>query len=134
MVSGAVNADELDALSRDMRRARAALPEAIDKASEEAARLVADGARARASSIGSTAGHVAPSIQADGSTVGMDGSAYPMAAGAEFGGRGRPTTQQFQPYNADGYFLYPTVRDEEEQIEATYAGAIGDLIRRHDLS
>jgi hypothetical protein len=57
-----------------------------------------------------------------------------MAAGAEFGGRGRPTTQQFQPYTSEGYFLYPAIRETEDQADALYIDHIDDLTRRHDLT
>lgn len=39
------------------------------------------------------------------------GSRAPTFWGFEFGGRARPTTQQFEPHKGtEGYFFYPTVR------------------------
>lgn len=36
--------------------------------------------------------------------------------GAEFGGQGRPTTQQFEPHRGKrGYFLYPTARAQSKR-------------------
>lgn len=133
-MKGGVNADDLDDFRRDLRATGSDLQHELDKASGEVAELVAVGARSRAEGLGSTAGHVAPSIQADGQSVSLGGSAYPMAAGAEFGGQGRPTTQQFDPYTSEGYFLYPSIREDEDQADELYANAIDDLTRRHDLS
>lgn len=134
MTSGAgVGADGLDDLRRDLRGFAAALPGELDEASREVADLVAGDAQSLAEGLGGTAGHVAPSVQADGESVTLGGTAYPMAAGAEFGGRGRPTTQQFEPYRAAGYFLYPAIRRNDERIESTYVDHIGDLQRRYDL-
>ena len=54
--------------------------------------------------------------------------------GAEFGGQGRPTTQQFQPFRGhEGYFIYPAIRDNADHIEATYLKAVDDILKRHDL-
>lgn len=133
-MKGGVRSDDLDDFRLDLRRAEGDLPREIEKASGEVAELVAGDARSRAEGLGSTAGHVAPSISADGDAVSLGGSAYPMAAGAEFGGQGRPTTQQFDPYTSEGYFLYPSIRENEDQADELYANAIDDLTRRHDLT
>jgi hypothetical protein len=48
--------------------------------------------------------------------------------GAEFGGRGRPTTQQFLPHRGrDGYFLFPTIRARGLDDTALYLRALDDL-------
>ena len=58
-----------------------------------------------------------------------------MAAGAEFGGQGRPTTQQFRPHlGRQGYFLYPTIRDNQDRIEDEYLSKVDDLIKRAGLA
>lgn len=48
--------------------------------------------------------------------------------GAEFGGGARPTTQQFLPWlgndSTAGYFLYPTIRDMSDEMEARYWEAV----------
>jgi hypothetical protein len=57
-----------------------------------------------------------------------------MALGAEFGGQGRPTTQQFAPWRGQtGYFLFPTIRRDHEQIDATYRAALDRIIRAAGL-
>lgn len=131
---GGVRVDGLDDLQRGLSGARADLDRELEQASRDVAELVAKEGRGRASSRGGVAAHVAPSVQADGTSVSAGGSSYPMAAGAEFGGRGRPTTQQFQPYTSEGYFLYPAIRETEDQADALYIDHIDDLTRRHDLT
>lgn len=128
-----VDLDDLDDLRHDLRTAAAGLQREIDEADHDVAELVAGEATSRAQALGGTAGHVAPSVGTEGPAVVLGGTAYPMAAGAEFGGQGRPTTQQFQPYRSEGYFLYPAIRSSDQQIEATYVDHIGDLMRKSDL-
>lgn len=101
--------------------------------------MVAEDARGAASGLGSTAAHVAPSIKSSagaqfaGITLGD-----PAAAGAEFGGRGRPTTQQFQPWRGNGedagYFVWPTIRKDGPRIEAKAAEGLDQLIRKAGLN
>jgi hypothetical protein len=78
---------------------------------------------------------VAPSIKATAGvksgSVSISGDA---AAGAEFGGRGRPTTQQFKPWlGHTGYFLYPTIRRDSEAINTTYRAALELVIKEAGL-
>jgi hypothetical protein len=48
--------------------------------------------------------------------------------GAEFGGRRRPTTQQFRPHRGTrGYFFYPVVRREAAKMRGRY-GAVLDRL------
>lgn len=47
--------------------------------------------------------------------------------GAEFGGQGRPTTQQFPPYRAEGYWFFPTLNANNEQLGAELADVLDDL-------
>lgn len=107
-------------------------------AGKEIATEVATDARGKAMSLGGVAAHVAPSISASAgftsAGVSFGGAAHPAAMGAEFGGRGRPTTQQFQPFRgAEGYFVYPSIRDNREFITNTYLDAVDVILRRHDL-
>jgi hypothetical protein len=107
-------------------------------AGKEVATHVASDARGRAQSLGGVAAHVAPSISAaagfTSAGVSFGGGAHPAAMGAEFGGQGRPTTMQFQPHRGhEGYFIYPSIRDNGEFIERTYLDAVDDILRRHGL-
>lgn len=107
-------------------------------AGKEIATEVAGDAQAKAYSLGGVAAHAAPSISASAgftsAGVSFGGGAHPEAMGAEFGGRGRPTTQQFQPHlGTRGYFVFPAIRDNNEFITNTYLGAVDEILRRHDL-
>lgn len=109
----------------------------IRLANKEAASDVAEGARGAAMSLGGVAAHVAPGIKASAGvksgavSLGSD----PAAAGAEFGGQGRPTTMQFQPHRGTtGYFLYPTIRRDSERINETYRDALDRVIREAGLA
>lgn len=110
----------------------------LREAGREVATEVASDARGRASSLGGVAAHVAPSIAASAgftsAGVSFGGAAHPAAMGAEFGGQGRPTTMQFQPHRGhEGYFIYPSIRDNGEFIERTYLDAVDTILRRHGL-
>jgi hypothetical protein len=51
------------------------------------------------------------------------------ALGAEFGGRGRRSTQQFRPHTGQtGYFLFPAVRAKRERVLDDYRSAVQALI------
>lgn len=109
---------------------------AVRLAGKEAATKVAEGARGAANALGGVAAHVAPSLKASAGVrsagVALSGDA---AMGAEFGGRGRPTTQQFQPWlGHTGYFLYPTIRRDRDEIDATYRAALDLIIKEAGLS
>lgn len=107
-------------------------------AGKEIATEVAGDAQSKAYSLGGVAAHVAPSISASAgftsAGVSFGGGAHPAAMGAEFGGQGRPTTQQFQPHRGTtGYFVYPSIRDNGEFIESAYLDAVDVILKRHDL-
>lgn len=53
--------------------------------------------------------------------------------GAEFGGRRRPTTQQFLPHRGrTGYFLYPTARANSRNYMERWGKAIEDAMAAWD--
>lgn len=58
-------------------------------------------------------------------------SAGELFFGAEFGGRGRPTTQQFRPWKGTtGYAFYPTLRSRTSDLIDGYKRALEDLAHR----
>lgn len=133
-----VNVEGLTELRKALKAVDAQAPKELNKASKEVAEFVAADARAAAAGLGGVAAKVAPSISARGNASGgaiaLGGASYPMALGAEFGGRGRPTTQQFQPHlGRTGYFVYPTIRRDADRIESTFTDLLGDLMRKYDL-
>lgn len=111
----------------------------IRVANKEAASSVTSHAQAAAAGLGGVAAHSAPALRASAGVksagVALDGNAYPMALGAEFGGQGRPTTQQFKPWLGNtGYFLFPTIRRDRDEIDATYREALDRIIREAGLA
>lgn len=135
-----IRVEGLAELDRSLREFGSEFKGEMRKTNKAVAEFVTKDARAAAAGLGSTAAHVAPSLKASAGAqfagVALGGGAYPMAAGAEFGGRGRPTTQQFQPHLGNtGYFLYPTIRRDlaNNKIEAEYKRGIDKLIRKAGL-
>lgn len=106
---------------------------------KEIADVEAAHAKAAAQGLGSTAAHVAPSIKASaGAQFAGISLGDPAAAGAEFGGRGRPTTQQFQPWRGNGedagYFVWPTIRKDGPSIDEKAAEGMERLIKKAGLA
>lgn len=136
-----VSIEGLPELQKALRALDNGLEKELAKANREVATFVASEAKGAASGLGGVAAKAAPSVGASSSSgfagVGLGGGAYPFAGGAEFGGRRRPTTMQFQPWRGAGanagYFLYPTIRRNAQRIEETYTENVDDLIRRAGL-
>lgn len=136
------------ALSRLPKEASAELR----KASKAIAKDIADEAAGKARGQGGVAALVAPTIRAasdrvpvikmgsskklpesgSGWTHGRSGSRQTIGDviwGAEFGGGARPTTQQFLPHKGTvGYFLWPTVRDNSDDMQDRYSEALLDAL------
>ena len=110
----------------------------LSKTNKSVASMVAKQAQGAAYSLGSTPAHVAPSLKATAratyAAVTLGGGQYEMAAGAEFGSDRYP---QFKPWRGTGegggYFLWPTIRRDEDRIVTEYEHGIDDLLRRADL-
>lgn len=135
-------------LNRALRRLPKEATAELRDASRRVADMVAMHAAQRAYSLGGVAALVAPTLKASRDrvpVVKMGGSAKLPAFGngwehsrsgarqstgdliwgAEFGGRGRPSTQQFLPHLGQvGYFLWPTVRDDGDEIHEAYSEAL----------
>lgn len=134
---GGVGVEGLNQLNRDLKAISKEAQGQLRKANVDVAEMEGQRAQAAARAQGSTLGHVAPSIKGGGSTTWAGikfGSGYPMAMGAEFGGRGRPTTQQFKPWlGQTGYAIYPTIRRDDELITETWSEAVDKLMKEHGL-
>jgi hypothetical protein len=131
---GAIRVVGVTELAASLKALEPALAKGLRVANKLAATTVRDAAKSKASGLGGVAAHVAPSITASAglksASVGLGGAAFPMAAGAEFGGRGRPTTQQFQQWRGtQGIFLFPTIRKEGPAITEEYLKTF-DVISR----
>lgn len=132
--SGAIRVEGVSELAASLNALGPGMAKGLRVANKAAATTAATAAKAKAGSLGGVAAHVAPSITASAgvksASVGFGGAAYPMGPGAEFGGRGRPTTQQFQPWRGtQGYFVFPAIRHEAPAITEEYLKAF-DIIAR----
>jgi len=131
--SGTVKVQGLPELSRALKAVGPEAQKELKDAAKSVATFVANDARARALGLGSTAAHVAPSISATGGVsgagVGFGGAAYPMAGGAEFGAL---RFKQFKAWRGNGpdagYFVYPTIRADADQIVEEFTDAVDKII------
>jgi hypothetical protein len=139
--TGDVKVEGLRQLAAALKELDSDFPKEMRAANKKVASGVAEHAIRNAHSIGGTAAHVAPSIKASAGIrsagVSLGGAAHPAAGGAEFGGQRRTTTQQFKPWRGSGsgagYFLYPAIRADADQIVEDYREALDDLIHRAGL-
>lgn len=135
---GAVEVHGLAELSRALKTYDKELAKELRSAGKEAATTVADRARARAQGLGSVAAHASPSVKpsvgANYAGVALGDSAHPEAAGAEFGS---VRFAQFQPWTGNGpdagYFLYPTIRDDDKAWLEPYEDAVDRVAKKAGL-
>lgn len=98
--------------------------------------------QARASRAGKLARMASKSVRADrdregGQIIAGGGTRLPTGHGtysdvffgAEFGGGSRPATRQFQPYEPKGYWFFPQLEQDEEQLESLL-DEVADRIER----
>lgn len=152
--AGGVYIAGLNELVRDLRAWDRKAPRLVSTAHRKLARKVAAKAKTRGTSQGSVAAKAAKSLRASGTVstaaVLLGGPKAPYAMGAEFGSysnqlrtpgqdkyQGRRTYlgyNQFLPWKGNstdaGYFLWPTIRDMQEEIADTYISDVfGELER-----
>lgn len=133
-----INVEGLPELSRALKSIDPGLQKELRATNRQVAQDVTAAAKGRALSLGSVAAKTAGSLRATaGATsagVGMGGSGYEFAGGAEFGSL---KYKQFQPWRGNdsdaGYFLYPTIRDKADEIVETYDDAMKTVIRKAGL-
>lgn len=137
--SQGVNVRGLAELNRTLKQLGPEVQAELKAANVEVGEMVANDARSIAYSLGSVAGKVAPSIRPtrtqNGAGIAFGGAAYPFAGGAEFGSF---RYKQFQPWRGNGegagYFVYPAIRQDSDEIAETYMERLDDLMRKHDLT
>jgi hypothetical protein len=128
----------LTELNRALRAMGPEFQKELKATNLDVAQMVATDAKSEAYSLGGVAAKVAPSIRASARNVAagvsFGGTAYPFAAGAEFGSY---KYAQFKPWRGNGsdagYFVYPAIRQDADKIEAQYTDALDDLLRRNGL-
>lgn len=127
----------LDDFTGDLRAMSKALDggEAMKDANYAVGMVVVDAAKSRAGGLGRMEAKAAQSLTAGraqrAASVAIGGAKFPFALGAEFGS---DRYRQFRPWRGSGktagYWLWPAVRSEGEQIERVYAEALDDITRR----
>lgn len=142
-----VQVEGLKALQSDLKQLDAKLPAELRKVNLSVAQMVAAKAQARATGLGGVAAKSASAIKAAAqqrsATVTLAATAAkPFVMGAEFGaGRNSPRHRktgsyvgynQFKPWLGNGpgagYFLYPTIRGENQHIVDAYVKRIDELL------
>jgi hypothetical protein len=138
MVTSRVDVDGLKQLVRDVRKVDRDLPKAMRRSLVPVSQSVLRGAQQRASSLGGVHAHAARRGLRAGATqntawIKLLASREPTILGAEFGGGRRPTTRQFPRWRGSGsnagYFVYPTIRAESDDITRQLEDAVRDLLR-----
>lgn len=134
--SSGIGYEGLNQLNRDLKAISKDAQSELKKANVTVATEEGTRAQRAAFSLGGVAAHVAPGVSGGGGNAwaGIRLGTDPAALGAEFGGQGRPTTQQFQPFRGkQGYFLFPTIRRDNEEITRTWTESIEALMKKHGL-
>ena len=109
---------------RDTAKIEKALPEAMAQASQDFARDWVNAAQANANTAFA---HDATQsfIVSSGEGGAVISNTSPVFFGSEFGGRARPETMQFPPYNGkQGYWFYPARRENQDRLDQIWDKAI----------
>lgn len=125
----------LDDFRRELRRLADDLPRELADANHQVATLVANEAQQRAGGVSRGARKAAESLSAArtqaAAKVRMGGARYPFAAGFEFGSIRYP---QFPPWRGSGetagYWLYPSIRANNDRIVDMYGELLDGITRR----
>lgn len=130
--TGDVRVEGLRELDRALKELGPDTRAALKETSKDVAEREASRVRSAASGMGGVSAKAAPSISARASFqsagLAFGGSAYPFAAGAAFGGQGRPTTQQFPPWRQGGYWPFPQIGADSGDITDAYVDAVNRII------
>jgi hypothetical protein len=139
MVASAVHVDGLKQLIRDAKRVDRDLPKTMREQMLPISQKVLRGSQQRAQGLGGVHRHAARRGLRAGATqntawIKLAASREPTILGAEFGGGRRSTTRQFPPWRGSGstagYFVYPTIRSESDNIMRQLEHAVRGLLRR----
>ena len=129
-----VQVEGLREFQRELRKLGDDLPRELAAANKQVAELVVDKAQRRAATVSPGARKSAESLSAARmqriAAIRLGGNRHPYAAGYEFGSIRHP---QFPPWRGSdanaGYFLYPTIRRENDAIVEVYADLIDAIAR-----
>ena len=128
----------VEGFNRALRKVPRESRRQLTDAASEIAQDVSDQARGTAAGVSRTyAKWIAPTIRPKrgrSPAITMGGARRTIRKGVpiglvtygvEFGGQGRKTTMQFLPHRGrQGYALWPTIRDQEQQSRDAYTDAL----------
>lgn len=125
----------IEGLDETIRKFRS-LPKDVKDGADELVREIPKFVASNAVAAASTRAErkAASTIKAQKNTVSLGGggkrqAAGSMALGTEFGGRGRPTTMQFRPHRGkDGYFFWPSIRNNSDHIKKMWDDLVDGLL------
>jgi hypothetical protein len=118
--------DVLARLDRLPAVARREVDEVLADVAETNAALI----RSQAGRAGRQASAASRSVSASGKTISGGG---PFFMGSVFGGQGRPTTQQFQPYvGGNGYWFFTSLSDGYPAALQRFADVVDTIAREWD--
>ncbi|MGE0229974.1 MAG: hypothetical protein AB7I38_17015 [Dehalococcoidia bacterium] len=135
------NVDGLRELARDFREVDPSYAKKLQVANKTVAETIAGRARARyQQQHQSRSGDGANSIRAlatqQRAQVAFGSARAPYVPGQEFGSHGGPGKRQFPAYvpspsgrGGRGYFFFPTLREETEDLPELYLKAIEEVLR-----
>ena len=122
----------LEPLLREFRQ----LPAELKRETALAARAIADMVATETAGAASTAAErkTAGTIKRSGNAAVKAGNpgtdAGRMFFGTEFGGQGRPSTQQFREHHGrDGYIFWPKIRSMSRRILDAWSDMLGKVVR-----
>lgn len=146
MAAKMTTTDSIEGLNRALRSLDPEARREMTEAGQEIAETVAGDARSRAAEVGRSYRLLGATIKAERSSKpgiklggakripgrhGKGQTVGDLLWGTEFGGRGRPSTQQFLPHRGTlGYALWPAVRDNAEDTMRTYSAHLADALDR----
>lgn len=125
----AERAVQLEGLDRVLAKL-ASLPAAAQREVDEVARQVAG---VNALEIRNAAAQGSRQVRRASESVHAEGAAIvgggPFFMGSMFGGQARPTTQQFLPFRAKGYWFWPTLKANFSETMDAFESVVDAIAR-----
>lgn len=117
-------------------------PKKFKQTLKKTSKTVVKYGKAKAKAMGSTPGKAAPSLRSGtsgtGAKVMLGGGRHPYAIGSELGSKQGPRKKQFEQYRgqppaspfegSSGYWLFPSIRENEVPIETGWAKDLDDWV------
>lgn len=124
-----MNTGDATAFLKVLDKCQSNMPKAMAEASRDVASEWVDKAKsfAKQPQQSKAAQSLVKGTTPDGGAI---TSSLPWFFGAEFGGGGRPSTNQFPPYQGKrGYFLYPAARANKAGFEKIWTAGVDESMK-----